>query len=241
MSEIDKLRARITALMCNAFEAGKAFEDLNLRTEAIAIGEPRSLEWLDAYAAEHAELAKMGEAERDWPMWLAHAEAVAAPLEALEDQWADWRSRAKSACAAEQRAREKWADLDGKLIAATNALVHAKADAIASCARLIERACKGGGEVADACMSLRQEMIEGNLPDGENALALLLSESNARAKAAATIADDLGAAAARYRTALEHIAAGNMSPAIGFARRILDGASTLDAHRAEVEEMNRDV
>lgn len=41
---------------------------------------------------------------------------------------------------------------------------------------------------------------------------------------------------ARLRAALEHIAGGGISPAIGFARRTLDGADVLTAHRAAVAE-----
>ena len=43
----------------------------------------------------------------------------------------------------------------------------------------------------------------------------------------------------RYRQALEHIAAGCISPAIGFAQRVLDGATAREAHRAESEEARR--
>jgi len=39
----------------------------------------------------------------------------------------------------------------------------------------------------------------------------------------------------RLTDALEHIAAGNISPSISFARRILDGATTKEAHAAKVE------
>ena len=41
---------------------------------------------------------------------------------------------------------------------------------------------------------------------------------------------------ARYRAALQHIASGNISPAIGFAQRVLDGSEVLEAHRAEAAQ-----
>lgn len=36
----------------------------------------------------------------------------------------------------------------------------------------------------------------------------------------------------RYRAALEHIAAGNISPAMTFAKKVLAGLSVEEAHRA---------
>ena len=38
----------------------------------------------------------------------------------------------------------------------------------------------------------------------------------------------------RLRVALEHIASGGMSPALGFARSVLDGATASEAHASEV-------
>jgi hypothetical protein len=41
----------------------------------------------------------------------------------------------------------------------------------------------------------------------------------------------------RLRGALQHIADGNISPSIRFARLVLDGATVKDAHRQERERM----
>lgn len=38
-----------------------------------------------------------------------------------------------------------------------------------------------------------------------------------------------------YRDALSHIARGNISPSIGFARRVLSGESVTDAHESEIK------
>lgn len=38
-----------------------------------------------------------------------------------------------------------------------------------------------------------------------------------------------------YRDALGHIAKGNISPSIGFARRVLSGESVADAHESEIK------
>lgn len=48
---------------------------------------------------------------------------------------------------------------------------------------------------------------------------------------------DASALTHSYREALVHIAKANVSPAMGFAKRVLDGASVAEAHRLETEEL----
>jgi hypothetical protein len=48
--------------------------------------------------------------------------------------------------------------------------------------------------------------------------------------------DDLIAERDRYKDALAHIAEGNISPAMRFAELVLDGDSTIAAHRKVVSD-----
>lgn len=64
-------RNRIAALLCCAFESGKAAFDLDL-DERSAVGNYTD-EWLDGYARENA-----ADLDHDWPLWLEQADRVIA-------------------------------------------------------------------------------------------------------------------------------------------------------------------